>query len=67
VAQMQAELRTQEVSATAVQAGLLQELAQVYDSYSWWASKPLRAVGSLLLRLRPSLLRHSSNGRKPPQ
>jgi hypothetical protein len=64
---MHADLRTREVSATAVQAGLLQELAQVYDSYSWRVSKPLRAVGSLLLRLRPSLLGHSSNGRKPPQ
>ena len=67
VAQIQADLRTQEVSAGAVQAGLLQQLAQVYDSYSWWVSKPLRVVGSLLLRLRPSLLRQSSNGRKPPQ
>ncbi|PWU08267.1 MAG: hypothetical protein C5B51_08065 [Terriglobia bacterium] len=66
MARVRADFARQRADSAAIQGDLREQLAQMYDSYSWRVSKPLRAVASLLLRLKPSLMpHHSSNGRKP--
>jgi len=53
--------------SAAVQAALRDQLTDVYNSYSWRVTNPLRAVCAAILRLWPSLIGHPAPTFRKPE